>query len=441
MAVEIVMPRLGWTAEEAVLKEWRVRHGDPVAVGDVLFSVEGDKAVEEIEALDPGILHIPSESPLPGQSAPVGTLLAYILAPGEAPPASGREVSAPSADTGPNPNPAIAQPLPATPTRRQQSAISPRARKLAQTLDLDWSHIEGSGRTGRIVEKDVRAFHQSLLQMSISPVAQRLAKELGISAATLAQAFPGQRISVDMVRSLATPAAVPETTSRVVPFSRTRQTIADRLSAGRNQSVPVTLMVEMDASELVNLRRQLQADGRSAVPSYNVLFMKILAHALTEHPEMNAHAEAHALKLFDQVNICFAVNAEHGLVTPVVHAVNHKHLEALQQETRELVAQVHANTLPARNMQGGTFTLTNLGAWQIDAFTPVLNPPQVGILGVGRIQAKPMVVDADRQEIAVRQSLTLSLTFDHRAVDGVPAAAFLQRIKQFAEQPYLWLTL
>lgn len=439
MAVEIVMPRLGWTAEEAVLKEWLVRHGDPVAVGDVLFSVEGDKAVEEIEALDPGILHIPATSPPPGQSAPVGTLLAYILTPGEAPPAADAAASVPAADTEPAPDATSARVLPSSTPRSQRIAISPRARKLAESLDLDWSDIEGSGRSGRIVERDVRALHESLHRAVISPVAQRLAREMGITETALAQAFPGQRVSAEMVRSLAAPAAVPETGS-VIPFSRTRQTIADRLATSRNQSVPVTLMAEMDASELVNLRRQLQADGQTWVPSYNVLFMKILAHALAEHPGMNAHVEENAVRRFAQVNICFAVNAEHGLLTPVVQDVNHKRLEDLQEESRVLVEQAQANALPLQAMQGGTFTLTNLGAWHVDAFTPVLNPPQVGILGLGRIQAKPMVVDRDRQEIAIRQSLTLSLTFDHRAVDGAPAAEFLQRIKQFAEQPYLWLT-
>ncbi len=443
MAIPIVMPRLGWTAEEAVLKEWLVQAGDAVAVGDALFSVEGDKAVEEIEALDAGILHIPPESPSPGQSAPVGTLLAFILAPGETPPTPDTPAVAFTADRVPIPAPSLTPSGSAASPRGSRIAISPRARKLAQSLNLDWTQLEGSGRSGRIVEKDVRAAHAARHRVSISPVAQRLARERGIDDATLAQAFPGQRISVNMVRRLETmpkaPSAVPG--SRILPFSPTRQTIADRLTANRMQSVPVTLTTEMDASELMNLRQQLQADSREQVPSYNDLFMKILAHALAEHPVMNAHVMANGIRQFDEINIALAVHTEHGLVTPVVRAVDTKRLEDIRGESQALVEQARAHALSATDLQDGTFTLTNLGAWHVDAFTPVLNPPQIGILGLGRIQAKPMVVDETRQEIAIRQALMLSLTFDHRAVDGAPAADFLQRIRQFAECPYLWLTL
>ncbi len=444
MAIKIAMPRLGWTAEAGILKEWRLADGSRVEVGDVLFAVEGDKAVEEIEALDPGILHIPRDAPVPGQSVPIGTLLAYILQEDETL-STTASVPDETASTAPQATKAdhsehSATPAQAPPDSPTRAAISPRARRLALNRGIDWQGLKGSGRTGRIVERDIVALARSQKSSSLSPVARRLALESGIEIEILQKAFPGKRVSAEMVSAFLSERQKDEEARRVVPFTPMRQAIAHRLSSGLSGSAPVTLNTEMDATELVRLRAQLKADEQDTVPSYNVLFLKVLAHALKEHAHMNAWTEENALVLVSSINIGIAVQTERGLLVPVVHNVDRKHLRDLQQEAAHLIDGAVSGSLPQSQLRDGTFTITNLGHWEVDAFTPILNFPQVAILGIGRIRPKPVVRDAEKKEIVVCQSLVLSLTFDHRAVDGAPAASFLQRVKKLAEQPYLWLT-
>ena len=437
------MPRLGWTAEEGILKEWLLADGSKVEIGDVLFAVEGDKAVEEIEALDPGILRIPKDAPEPGQSVPVGALLAYILEEGEAMPADPAQTGTASEV----PNAAVTdEKVPSAPLAEPQSgrnervAISPRARKLALDQGIDWQGIQGSGRTGRIVERDIVALSRRQKFSVLSPVASRLAAEAGLEVEVLQEAFPGQRISTELVRAFISERKQEGSPRQVVPFTQTRKAIANHLTTGLARSAPVTLNTEIDATELVRLREQLKADERQSVPSYNVLFLRVLAHALRDHAYMNALVEEEALLLLNAINIGIAVQTDRGLLVPVIHDVDRKKLSELQEEVTALVKETVEGTVRESQLRDGTFTVTNLGNWEVDAFTPVINYPQVGILGIGRIRPKPMVMDVGKEEIVVRQALTLSLTFDHRAIDGAPAASFLQRVKKLAEQPYIWLT-
>ena len=443
MAVEVVMPRLGWTATEGVLKEWLVASGASVQPGDVLFAVEGDKAVEEIESLDKGILHIPPGAPQPGDTVPVGQLLAYILEAGEEPPAPAAD-GASSGSVAAEVDLPDARPVPTAAERRSvdqsRPAISPRARKAASELGVDWTVLQGSGRTGRIVERDVRAAADARPSgiLSISPVARRLAGELGVGLDELARAFPNVRITVDMVRQVGAAAAPRGDT---IPYTPTRQTIAANLAQSLARAAPVTLTTELDATELVRLRNQLQADERADVPTYNDLFLKILGHALLEHPVMNATVLEGGVRMNEQVDIGLAVHTEQGLLVPVVRQVHKRNLGQIHVDTADLIDRARTGNLKAREMQGSTFTLTNLGAMEVDHFTPILPVGHTAILGLGRIAVKPMVVDEARQNIGVGHAMALSLVFDHKAVDGAPAAQFLQRIKQFAERPYLWLTL
>lgn len=444
MAVEVVMPRLGWTATEGVLTEWLVSSGTAVQPGDVLFTVEGDKAVEEIESLDGGILHIPPDAPQPGDTVPVGQLLAYILEDGEEPPLSkavgdaAPQAAAEADSPAPGRVPTVAGRHAAD---RSRPAISPRARKAALELGVDWTVLQGSGRTGRIVERDVRAAAESPPSgiLSISPVARRLARELGVGMDELARSFPNVRITANMVRRIgpAAPAA-PEDT---IPFTPTRQAIAANLAQSLAQAAPVTLTTELNATELVRLRDQLQADDRADVPSFNDLFLKISAQALLEHPVMNATVLEGGVRMNEQVDIGLAVHTDRGLLVPVVRHVHNKNLAQIHADTAGLIDRARSGNLKAQDMQGSTFTLTNLGAMDVDHFTPILPLGHTAILGLGRITVKPMVVDPTRQDIGVGHAMALSLVFDHKAVDGAPAAQFLQRVKQFAERPYLWLTL
>ena len=392
MPYEIVMPRLGWATEEGTLTEWLKKDGDPVRTGDVVCVIESDKAQVEVESFDAGVLRIPADSPAPGAKVPVGTLLGYVLSPGETLPAPVPRAGVPplSAPTRADERAAVAggpaAGAAARVARPSGAAASPRARRVAAELRVDWTALRGSGRTGRIVERDVRA-----------AIADR-------------------------------PSAV-------------RRLIGERMSAGARTTAPVTLTTEADATELVRVRAALQTTARAAgaaAPSYTDCLVKLVAVALLEHPALNASLDGDRLVHHPAVHVGVAVDTPRGLLACVLRDVPAKSLQALAAESAALIAQARAGTVSPDALRGGTFTVSNLGAWDIDAFTPIINLPECAILGVGRIVARAVVVDEAAGLIAARKMMALSLTFDHRVVDGAPAARFLQRIKQLVEQPAQW---
>ncbi|MBX3086275.1 MAG: 2-oxo acid dehydrogenase subunit E2 [Anaerolineae bacterium] len=465
MPYEIVMPRLGWTMEEGTLVEWLKQDGDTINVGDIIFTVESDKAVNEIEAMEGGILRIPPDSPPPGTVMPIGRLLAYILQPGEAVPfgaaAAPSSAAAVSAAPSPVPTPSIASAVVTAPTNGHgnEPTISPRARRIAAELGVDWSALQGSGRTGRIVERDVRAAAESMPAAQVqtesqavkaSPLARRMAQDLDVDLAQLATNLPGKRISRADVAAASQPApsAAPSTAQPVseddqlIPISAVRRITAERMSASAHTVAPVTLTSEVDATELVKLRKQLKGDAEAnkrPIPSYNDLLIKLCAEALAEHPEMNARFHEDQIAISRAVHIGIAVDSERGLLVPVLRDAQNKSVRKIAAETSALIERARAGQLKPDEMRGGTFTITNLGMFGIDAFTPIINLPECAILGVGRIVAKQVVIDADAERVAIRQMMFVSLTFDHRLVDGAQAARFLSRVRQFIEQPYLWL--
>src|SRR5581483_76523 len=202
-----------------------------------------------------------------------------------------------------------------------------------------------------------------------------------------------------------------------------------------------TLTTEVDATELVRLREQLKADrvaSQQPIPTYTDLLAKLTAHALQEHPNLNARLEEEEIVTESSVHIGIAVDTERGLLVPVLRNVQDKSLRQLTAEAAELTNRTRAGQARGNELRGSTFTITNLGMYEIDAFTPIINLPECAILGVGRIVPKQVVID-ESERVAVRRMMTLSLTFDHRLVDGAAAARFLQRVKQLVEQPYLWL--
>ena len=200
------------------------------------------------------------------------------------------------------------------------------------------------------------------------------------------------------------------------------------------------MTTEADATEIWQLRETVKADGKQPVPSYTDILSRLVAVALTEHPALNARLEGDAIVQAATVNIGLAVDTERGLLVPVLRDVQAKSLPQIAVESADLIEKVRSGRVSAGELSGGTFTITNLGVYEVDAFTPLINLPECAVLGVGRITAKPVVVDAATERVAVRRMVFLSLTFDHRLVDGAPAARFLQRIKQFVEKPYLWIT-
>lgn len=475
MATEIVMPRLGWTMEEGIFGEWLKQDGEEVKSGDLLFTVESDKATQEVETFENGILRIPPDGPKSGDVIPVGGRMGYIVKPGEAAPFENQPPAQQSANGAPSQpaatNAVAATTLPTnTPAKHVEGmlpTISPRARRVAAELGVDWAELAGSGRTGRIVERDVRAAH-ALAQtqapavetpaprsaaptvVQVSPVAQRMAQAAGLDLGEIAAQQPGQRIQRQHVEAaLAARTAQPSAASPVispaqeegelVPVSRIRSLIAQRMVESAQSVAAVTLTTEADATDFVALREQLKTSLGSRnllVPSYNDLLIKLTAVALQEHRLLNSSWRGQEIFIPAYVHIGLAVDSEEGLVVPVVRSVESKSVRQIAADTRALIEKVQAHKITPEEMQNATFTITNLGAQQIDAFTPIINPPQCAILGVGRIVKKPAVY---QDQVVPRHRVALSLTFDHRIVDGGPAARFLNTVRSYIEEPALWL--
>ncbi|MCX6030761.1 MAG: 2-oxo acid dehydrogenase subunit E2 [Chloroflexi bacterium] len=458
MPFEVVLPRLGWNMETGRLGQWLKQDGERVEAGELLFTVEGDKATQEVEALDSGILRIPPDAPPPGKEVPVGTLLAYLLAPDEE-----LEAQSSKLEAGNWKLEASNQELPAASFQQPASSnqlptISPRARRVAGELGVDWSGLKGSGRTGRIVERDVRQAAAAQATPAaverVSPLARRLAAELGVDVDALAARLPGKRIEradieaeakakaeaeVKMTSTSTSAFAPLPPAGAVVPITSVRRIIAERMATSAHTTAALTLTTEADATELVRLRKQLKDDGSQPVPSYNDLLAKLSAQALMENPMVNARFDGDTIVQAATANVGIAVDTERGLLVPVLRDVQAKSLRQIARESASLIEKVRAGRITADELHGGTFTITNLGMFEIDAFTPIINLPECAILGVGRIIPKQVVVDAEAERVAIRQMVFLSLTFDHRLVDGAPAARFLQRVKQYVEKPYLWL--
>jgi len=466
MPFEVVLPRLGWNMETGRLGEWLKRDGERVEAGELLFIVEGDKATQEVEALESGILRIPPDAPPPGKEVPVGTVLGYLVQEGEALPAVLTDDRRPATDGA---TPAVAAPKETGATIQvlaPRNRISPRARRVAQELGLDWAGLTGSGRTGRIVERDVRQAAAAVGRQpsAVSPLARRLAAELGVDVDALAGRTPGRRIERADVEAeieakvkakakaevegglTSTLTSTFTSAGAILPITTVRRTIADRMAASAHTVAPVTLTTEADATELVRLRKQLKDDAVGAglasaqpAPSYNDLLAKLVAQALLEHPPVNARFEGDSIVQSATANIGVAVDTDRGLLVPVLRDVQTKSLRQIAREAAVLIEKARSGRISPDDLHGGTFTITNLGMYEIDAFTPIINLPECAILGVGRIVPKQVVVDAEAERVAIRHMLFLSLTFDHRLVDGAPAARFLQRVKQYVERPYLWL--
>jgi len=429
VAIEIVMPRLGWNMEVGTVVEWLKHDGDAITAGEYLFLVESDKSTTEVEALDSGTLRIPGNQLRLGEELPVGAILAYLVQGDESLPVAGAASRPPGAALAAPVAPESAAPEPiasaagnTAPTRRRRSPVaSPRAVRIARQLGVNWNTLTGTSQSGRIVEQDVRA----AFARATPPV----------TAATL----PAPAASTPAT----TPPPVPRGTP--TPLSPTRRLIGARMAQSAHTAAAVTLTTEADASALVRVRADLagalaERGGTVPSPSYNDFFARLVAVALREFPDLNASLTDEGIVRHDAVHMGFAVDTERGLLVPVLRDVQARSVQALAVESARLIAEARSGSIAATDLQDGTFTITNLGMYDIDAFTPIINPPQCAILGIGRIVARPVVTDEEAGTVAVRRMVALSLTFDHRLVDGGPAAQFLQRIKQFVERPIAWLT-
>ncbi len=375
MAYRIVMPSLGMYTAEGKLIRWLRPTGARVEAGEPVVEIETEKAVHEIEAPVAGILHAVAQ---PEANLLVEALIGYVLAGGE---------PAPNSDTEASSSPTAAT-RSAAPARKSTATrdvrATPIARRLALENKIDLTMLTGSGPGGRIVEADVRA----------------------------------------AIASAPAPSGHPDLVVRErIPITGIRRTITDRLRFGIEQAVPLTLTREVRADRLRATRSRLAETGIDV--SYDALFIKALSMALRQDLRLNASIQDDSVCVYDNINIGFAVAVPGGLLVPVVRNADRQPLSGIEQTVGRLSKAALAGRLSSEDALAGTVTITNLGGYGVDAFTPVLNPPQAAILGIGRILEKPVV---DEQSVVLRSTCVLSLTFDHRVCDGAPAAELLAAI-------------
>jgi pyruvate dehydrogenase E2 component (dihydrolipoamide acetyltransferase) len=430
MAAAVTVPRLGWSMEEGVLLEWLKQDGELVRPGDPLFVLESEKAAETIEAIDGGILRLPSGGPQPGDRVQVGQVLAHLVAEGEIAPM----VTVKQETTGT-----------AAAPKKGCAPAGPAARRTARAMNVDLAAVSGSGPGGRITEADVARHRQTPRKQAVTPRARRVARELGVDWQSVHGSGRHGRIRERDIRARANISQTPhpqplspkgrgEQAGQLIPHTQTRRSIAARMVAGVTQAAPVTLTTKADATNLVNVRAQFRAsstDGK-LVPSYTDLLVKLTATALRQHPLLQAQWHDDGLFVPERIDIAIAVDADAGLLVPVVRGADRLTLREVTVRSQELISAARAGKLTAEQMRDATFTISNLGSLGIDAFTPIIHLPQCAVLGIGRIVREPAVVG---DAIVPRERITLSLTFDHRVVDGAPAARFLDTLRRAIETP------
>lgn len=393
----VIMPRLDIDMEKGAVVEWRKQKGDHVEAGDVLAIVMSEKVTYELESPASGTLaEVLVE---PEVEVPIGVPIAIIAEEGDTPEVveeairkareelnrALRPAPAPTPMPAPSPRPAPPAPTAAVPADARRVKITPAARRLAREYGIDVSRIRGTGPGGRITKQDVLRAIEELRAKLVY---------------------------------------------REVRLTGIRRLTAEKMvAAWRAPHASLTLEVDMEVAE--ELRRQVEAEEGVRVP-YDAIFVRAVALALREHPELNATFEEGAIRIHEAVNVCVAVDTPMGLVTPVVKDADKKSLAQVAREIRELAERARSGSLSMEDVKGGTFTITNLGVFGIDLFTPIVNHPQVAILAFGRVAERPVV---ENGRLAVRKTAWITLSFDHRAVDGGPAARFLRRVKELLMDP------
>ena len=389
--------------EEGTLCRWLAADGVSVTSGQPLFEMETEKVQMEVEADGNGILKQLVEE---GTKLKPGDVIGCLLAPGEEVPKE--LLAAVEAQLAPEEGHGRPSTHDAAPTTRGQAServrVSPVARRLAQESGINLAQVRGTGPDGRIVEQDIRNH---------------------IAAATAPSAAASQ-----------SPAAAPGMSDTAIAYAGRRRTIGERMLHSLHDTAQLTLAAETpvgDAMRMLHgLNREWRRDG--VVVTLTALVVRACALALREHPQFNSRLEGDSIRLLDDVNVGVAVDLPEGLMVPVVARADKSSLNDVARKVIHLGERAKANALTVDDVTGGTFTLTSLESYGIDAFTPIVNPPQTAILGVGRVRE---VAAFDGPEVVRRQVVTLSLSFDHRVADGAPAARFLTRVSELLDRPYL----
>ena len=452
MATPVLMPKLGQSVESCIIVSWKIEKGDSVAEGDLLCEIETDKATLEVESPASGtVLDLFFRE---GDEAQVQSNIAVIGEPGEdlkgLRPDSVTETSAverasdnadDAVEATSREQAAAAQSpiIQATPTRTglDSTRISPRAGHLASKHGVDTSTIRGTGPGGRIIERDVQVALEK--KQPMTPLAKSMAAQDDLFAPNHGTGIGG-RVTAGDLRAKETDASS-ESEIQTIPFKGVRKIVAERMLSSMQSTAQLTLNASADARALLAYRQDLKISAESLELreiTVNDLILFAVSRTLTEFPPLNSLYTGDTISQYRDVHLGFAVDTPRGLIVPVVRNANALTLKGISQETKRLASACLEGNVPPDELTGGTFTVTNLGGLGIETFTPILNPPQAGILGVGSVNLKPVEIEGDVQFIP---HIGLSLTIDHQVVDGAPAARFLQSLSQRLAQFDLLLAL
>ncbi len=450
MATKIPIPKLGQSEETVTIASWSVKEGDTIKKGDVLFEVETDKAVLEVESQFEGtILKIVTKA---GVEVPVMTTAAVIGEPGEAIPADMLAAPAPAPAATPTPAAApapapkkaeapkaapaqasapapapVAAPV-AAPAPVSKSKPSPRARKFAEDFLIDLNKIQGTGGgVGRITEQDVKDYLESsgYNDKKITPAALELARKEKLEMLLLEGTGEGDRITIQDVKDAAS--------ERPREMSTMRKIIAQRLQQSKQTIPHFYVTVSIDMGVVMAKRKQLKAEGINL--SVNVFIVKAVALALKDHPTVNAITDGKSVITRSKVNVGVAVSIPNGLVVPVIRNTDRKGLDEIQAETAEYAEKARSGKISPELLKGGTFTISNMGMMNVENFLAIVNPGESAILAVSSSMPTPVVRDG---EIVVRDMMKITLSCDHRVIDGALGAEFVNTVKNKLEDAALW---
>ncbi|MCB9450380.1 MAG: 2-oxo acid dehydrogenase subunit E2 [Anaerolineaceae bacterium] len=441
MPVEIILPKFGFTLETAEIVKWLKQDGDGVRAGDPVCEVTTDKVNMEVEAPEDGTvfgLLYPE-----GATVPVTEVIAYLLRPGEERPAMlpAAKAAALAATTAP----VAAESAPVVAAR--DVAASPVAQRVAVSAHVDLSGVQGTGPNQRIMRRDVEAAMSAPAgvagKVRATPAARHLAEQNNFDLATVAGSGPHGRVqATDVQAALAKPAPLPAApqptvvgadTPQIVKLEGMRRTIATRLQKSFQTAPHIFFDAQIDMTGIERLRQTLKA--RNEKLSVTAIVIKACALTLLRHPWLNATLDGDDIALWPSANIGMAVALDAGLIVPVIHHADALRLNEIQRQVDALAGRARNNTLQVNDMVDGTFTVSNLGMFGVDRFTAIINPPQVAILAVSRTMQQ-FVPDENGQPV-LRSLMTITLSADHRVVDGALAANFLQDLRVILEEPAL----
>lgn len=432
MATLLLMPKLGLTMVEGTIVKWLKQDGQAVEKGEPVVVVMSKKITYEVQAPAAGVVHILAQ---PKESRPVSVPIGAILAPGEPPPDLAKEMPAGGAPAAADEPAPLCTPAAAEPAREVRA--SPASKRLARELGVDLGQVQGTGEGGRITETDVQRAHDrqaEQVRIQATPLARRMAEEEGLDLGRIQGTGPGGRVTEDdVLRSLEEEKGPGAPLPGFLPFSGMRQAIAVGMMSSLHSMAQLTLTARADVTELAALRDVFSQRFQERI-SYTDLAVKAVARALRDHPLLNSTLAGDRIILHEQIHIGVAVALEQGLIVPVVRDADRKTILEIHRAVHELAEHARQGRLTVDKVEGGTFTVTNLGMYGVEAFTPIINPPEAAILGLGSVNQELALLNG---QVVARSRLTLSLTIDHRVVDGAPGASFLQTLVRMLEHPAL----